>query len=210
MLSPTQDQVPHMLIVVAIISTVSAVPSVFLPGKPRIPSSPSADQDRMGIWRGVKSLAKIKGFWWIGILCTVNSGMVFSVCTLIIEAISPYGYTDQQAGYCASAVVAAGFVGGIASGYWAGKTAQHIMLIKLITPMMVFSYIMLIFESTVYMKNDYGEYILIVNLVIPNAFNVIMIACILNGLFAYALFPLHLELACESKSIFYRVSDYPN
>jgi hypothetical protein len=36
--------------------------------------------------------------------------------------------------------------------------------------------------------------------VIPNAFSVIMIACILNGLFAYALFPLHLELACESKT----------
>jgi hypothetical protein len=147
LLSPTQTQVPHMLIVISIISTVSAVPSVFLPSTPRIPSSPSGDQDRMGVWQGLKCLAKNVNFWWCAILCTVNAGMLFSVCTLIIEAISPFGYTDQQAGYCAAAVVAAGFVGGICSGYWAGKTAQHIMLIKLITPMMVFTYVMFIFES---------------------------------------------------------------
>lgn len=147
LLSPTQAQVPHMLITVAVISTVSAVPSVFLPSKPRIPSSPSADQDRMGIRQGLKCLVKNTSFWWCAILCTSNAGMVFSVCTLIIEAISPFGYTDQQAGYCAAAVVVAGFVGGITSGYWAGKTAQHVMLIKMITPMMVFTYIMFIFES---------------------------------------------------------------
>lgn len=34
-------------------------------------------------------------------------------------------------------------------------------------------------------------------LVIPNAFNVVLIACILNGFFAYGLLPIHLELACE-------------
>lgn len=36
-------------------------------------------------------------------------------------------------------------------------------------------------------------------IVIPNAFSVILIACVLNGFFAYALLPIHLELACERK-----------
>lgn len=38
--------------------------------------------------------------------------MVFSVSVLIIEAISPYGYTDQQAGICASIIVFSGIFGG--------------------------------------------------------------------------------------------------
>ncbi|GAN07696.1 major Facilitator Superfamily protein [Mucor ambiguus] len=179
LLAPTVTNVPWMLIVIAIISTASAIPSVFLPSKPRIPSSPSSDQERMGIKEGLKCLMKNTGFWWIAILCAVNAGMVFSVSTLIIEAISPLGYTDQQSGYCAAAVVVSGFAGGICSGYWAGKTGQHIMLIKLLTPLMAFTYIAFIFEM------------------IPNAFDAILIACIWNGFFAYALFPIHLELACE-------------
>lgn len=36
---------------------------------------------------------------------------------------------------------------------------------------------------------------------VPNAFGVIFIACILNGFFAYGLFPVELELVCESKLI---------
>ncbi|CEP11544.1 hypothetical protein [Parasitella parasitica] len=179
LLSPTITNVPKTLIIIAIIATVSAIPSVFLPASPKIASSPSSGQERMSVRQGVLCLIRNRSFWWIAILCAVNAGMVFSVATLIIEAISPYGYTDQQSGYCAAAVVIAGFAGGICSGYWVGKTGQHVMLIKLLTPLMAFTYIMFIFEM------------------IPNAFNVILIACIWNGFFAYALFPLHLELACE-------------
>lgn len=136
-----------MLIVISIVSTACSLPTVLLPGKPKIPSSPSSDQDRMPYMEGIKCLAKNKMFMWVNILCAVNSGMVFSVATLIMEAISPMGYTEKESGWCAAVTVVAGFVGGILAGYWAGKTAQHIMLIKIFTPIMVFTYFMLIFES---------------------------------------------------------------
>jgi hypothetical protein len=103
----------------------------------------------MGVREGVKHLVKNKSFWWAAILCTVNLGMVFSVSVLIIEAIAPFGYTDQQAGLASAIVVLAGYPGGILTGYWAGKTAQHIMLIKIFTPFMVFSYVMFIFDSKI-------------------------------------------------------------
>ncbi|KAI8075651.1 major facilitator superfamily domain-containing protein [Thamnidium elegans] len=178
-LCPTPDKVSSMLIIVSIISTVCAIPSVFLPSQPRIPSSPSAEQDRMGFKEAIQCLWKNPSFIWVTILCAANGGMVFSVATLIIEAISPFGYTDLESGFCATASVVAGFAGGILSGYWAGKTAQHLMLIKIFTPIMLFTYLMLIFEM------------------IPNAFSVVLIACVLNGFFAYGLLPIHLELACE-------------
>lgn len=146
-LCPTADKVPWMLIVVSIVSTGCAIPSVFLPSMPSIPSSPSAEQERMGFKEAMCCLRKNTGFIWVTILCAVNGGMVFSVATLIIEAIAPFGYSDLESGYCAMASVVAGFAGGILSGYWAGKTAQHLMLIKIFTPIMIFTYLMLIFES---------------------------------------------------------------
>lgn len=51
-------------------------------------------------------------FWSVAIVTASTIGMVFSVSVLIIEAITPYGYTDQQAGLCAAIVVISGCVGG--------------------------------------------------------------------------------------------------
>lgn len=51
-------------------------------------------------------------FWWIAIITSVSMGMVFSVSVLIIEAISPFGYTEQQAGLCAALIVFSGCFGG--------------------------------------------------------------------------------------------------
>ncbi|OBZ88572.1 hypothetical protein A0J61_03374, partial [Choanephora cucurbitarum] len=177
--APTVDKIPTMWLMIAIISTVAAIPSFFLPAAPPIPASPSADKDRMGVREGYRQLMKSNDFWLCAILCGTNTGMVFSVSLLVMEAISPLGYTDQQAGYCAASVVMAGYVGGLFAGYFMGATGQHIMLIKLLTPCMVFTYVMFIFE------------------IIPNAFPVILINCSLNGFFAYALFPVCLEFVCE-------------
>jgi hypothetical protein len=48
-------------------------------------------------------------------MTSVSIGMVLSVSVLIMEAIAPFGYSDQQAGVCAAAVVLAGCLGG---GKW--------------------------------------------------------------------------------------------
>ncbi|KAI8373761.1 major facilitator superfamily domain-containing protein [Blakeslea trispora] len=147
-------QIPTMWLTIAIIATISAIPAVFLPGLPRMPASPSADQDRMGVMEGYRQLLRSKSFWLCTIACGTNIGMAFSVSLLVMEAISPLGYTDQQAGYCAASLVLAGYLGE---------------------------------KVRVNRKKK----------VIPNAFPVILINCCLNGFFAYALFPVCLEFACE-------------
>ncbi|KAI9475453.1 MAG: major facilitator superfamily domain-containing protein [Benjaminiella poitrasii] len=179
-LAHTTDQVPRTLIAIAIIATGSVLPSLLLPSKPKTPCSPSANQDRLEIWTGLKKLlCTTPTFWLCAFLCAVNAGMAFSVSVLIMEAIAPFGYSERQSGYCAASLTIAGFVGGVYSGYWAGKTGQHVMLIKIFTPLMALTYIMFIFEM------------------IPNAFEVILFVCVLNGFFSYAIFPLYIEFACE-------------
>ncbi|KAG0176648.1 hypothetical protein DFQ29_005858 [Apophysomyces sp. BC1021] len=99
---------------------------------------------------------------------------------LIIEIMVPYGYSEAHAGICASSIVIAGYFGGAAmTSYWAGKTRQYLMIVKMFTPMMAFTYILLLFG------------------ILPNAFEVALVIAIANGFLSYGLFPIELELACE-------------
>lgn len=68
--------------------------------------------ERTPFWDGVKQVCKNMQFWWVAIIASVTIGMVFTVSVLVIEAITPYGYTDQQAGLCASVIVISGCFGG--------------------------------------------------------------------------------------------------
>ncbi|KAI8647187.1 major facilitator superfamily domain-containing protein [Parasitella parasitica] len=146
------SQTPCYLIIVASISTVFTIPTFFIPNKPKVPPSATATLERTPFWQGVKQVVTNMQFWWIAIITSVSMGMVFSVSVLIMEAISPFGYTEQQAGICAALIVFSGCFGGV----------------------------------------------------IPDAFSVVVIACIINGFCSYALFPVYLEVASE---ITYPVSE---
>lgn len=77
-----------------------------------MPPSTTATLERTPFWQGVREVVTNMKFWWIAIITSVSMGMVFSVSVLIIEAISPLGYTEQQAGLCAALIVFSGCFGG--------------------------------------------------------------------------------------------------
>lgn len=177
--APTVENIPRMLIIVAGISTVCAIPTIFIPKRPKISPSPTSELERAPFWEGVKEVSKSFQFWMVAICASVTVGMVYSISVLVIEVITPFGYTDQESGLCSSMITFSGTFGGILTGYWVGKTGQHIMVIKMLTPVVIFTYVIYIFQ------------------LIPNAYPTVLMACILNGFFSYALFPVYLELASE-------------
>ncbi|KAI8075000.1 major facilitator superfamily domain-containing protein [Gongronella butleri] len=175
----TPEDVPRMLLIVAGVATASGLPAIFIPAKPVQPPTKSAMEQRMSIRQGLRELVKHHQFWWLTLVGSVVQGMGYSSAVLIMQVIIPLGYTDDQAGLCSSVIVIAGFAGGLMFGYWAGKTAQHLMLIKLFTPMVLFSYVTFPF------------------LLIPNAYGAIILACFMNGFTSYGIFPVMLEYASE-------------
>lgn len=97
------------------LSTLAALPTFLIPPQPSIPPCLSATLERDSLWNGIRSISKHAQFWWLTLMTSVSIGMVLSVSVLIMEAIAPFGYSDQQAGVCAAAVVLAGCLGG---GKW--------------------------------------------------------------------------------------------
>ncbi|KAI7872579.1 major facilitator superfamily domain-containing protein [Spinellus fusiger] len=178
-LASISDEAPRLWLGSAIIATAVALPTPFLPKKPKNQPSATADIERMHFKESMINLAKNPNYWCVTFLCSTSLGMVYAVSVLVIEAITPYNYTTQESGICAAIILLGGMFGGLLSGYWVGKTGQYLMLIKIFAPLCAASYIMLIFQ------------------LIPNAFAVVLIACLTVGFFAYALLPLYLEFASE-------------
>ncbi|KAI7862228.1 major facilitator superfamily domain-containing protein [Spinellus fusiger] len=179
-LASIPDETPRLWLMTAIFATTVALPTLFFPKKPKNQPSATADIERMHFKESMINLAKNPNYWCVTFLCSTNLGIVYAISVLVIQAITPYNYTAQESGMCGSAILIGGIFGGLLSGYWVGKTGQYLMLIKIFAPLCVASYIMLIFQ------------------LIPDAFAVVLIACLTVGFFAYALLPLYLEFTSET------------
>ncbi|ORX60621.1 MFS general substrate transporter [Hesseltinella vesiculosa] len=101
------------LLIVAGFSSVATVPTFFIPAKPKRPPTKSAVEGRMPFILGLKKLIKSRQFWYITLSGGASMGMGYSVAVLIMQAIIPLGYSDQQAGICSAIIVVAGFAGGL-------------------------------------------------------------------------------------------------
>ncbi|KAG1165314.1 hypothetical protein G6F36_013418 [Rhizopus arrhizus] len=112
LICPTVNQVPRMLLVVSGLSTLAALPTFLIPPQPAVPPCVSATLARDSLWHGLRSIATHAQFGWLTLMTSVTIGMILSVSVLIMEAIAPFGYSDQQAGLCAASVVFAGCLGG--------------------------------------------------------------------------------------------------
>ncbi|KAI8068392.1 major facilitator superfamily domain-containing protein [Gongronella butleri] len=166
-------------LVVAIVGTVTAALTLLLPSRPRVSPSISASKDRLDVWAGMRTVFFNVDFLWLLTLSSVGIGMALCFSGVIIEAILPYGYTEEQAGLCVAVIFLSGLVGAVATGWWMGKTSNYVLIIRIFAPLSTFSYIMLIFQ------------------ILPNAYAVVLIACSANGFFSYGLFSVFLELASE-------------
>ncbi|KAI9303844.1 major facilitator superfamily domain-containing protein [Cunninghamella echinulata] len=178
-IAPVPENTPQMFLITAVFASIVAIIFPFLPHKPKIPPSFSATQSRTSVWEGMKMLVKNRDFIWLLIISSTGIGMASCFTVIIMEAIIPYGYTEQQAGLCVAVITISGFFGGGVTGYWLGKSNDPNTIIRMFTPLTIFSYVMFIYQ------------------IVPNAFSVLLIACVANGFFSYGLFNVYLELASE-------------
>ncbi|CAO3632354.1 unnamed protein product [Cunninghamella blakesleeana] len=112
LITPDPESTPNMFLITAIFSSVVAIIFPFLPQKPKTPPSYSATLSRTSVWKGMKALIKNKEFLWLLIISSTGIGMAICFSVVIMEAIIPYGYTEQQAGICVAVMTISGFFGG--------------------------------------------------------------------------------------------------
>jgi MFS family permease len=146
-----EDKIELTTIVVACIATVTTVPFLFFPKKPRTPASLDAVDDsksskpELSLKQGTIILLKNPHFILLCLIHSLNVGLSIAWGGLMNQAISPYGYSDNEIGNIAAIGVVGGTFGCLISGPVIDKTKQHKILLKIMAPLMLSTYVAFIF-----------------------------------------------------------------
>ncbi|KAI9491682.1 major facilitator superfamily domain-containing protein, partial [Zychaea mexicana] len=145
------------VIMVAVICTIALIPQFFIPAKPSTPpsiieirqqSSSSMSSDaRLSVWKSTRILSKNVHFW---ILCGIhglNVGLSIAWGGLTNQALSPYGYSDQESGNIVAVGICAGTLGCLTAGPLLDATKRHNLFLKLMAPFMCSTYVAFVFIS---------------------------------------------------------------
>ncbi|ORE18807.1 MFS general substrate transporter [Rhizopus microsporus] len=160
------DKIEFTVILVACICTVATIPFLFIPARPPTPASlpPVKDdcsekENQDSLLKMILGLIKNVHFLVILIIHGINIGLSIAWSGLMNQAISPYGYTNGEIGNIAAIAVVGGSLGCFVAGPILDKTKQHIVLLKIITPLIFTTYLAFIFI----IKTDSFAAILYVN-----------------------------------------------
>ena len=97
--------------IVTIIAAVAFIPLFFIPAKPPTPPSLVQDQQKPSFFSGLKLLSKNYNFWILFLVHSLNVGLSIAFGTIFTQVISPYGYTDTEAGQLNAIAFFAGTLG---------------------------------------------------------------------------------------------------
>ncbi|KAL1918120.1 uncharacterized protein VTP21DRAFT_3386 [Calcarisporiella thermophila] len=175
----SKGSVPLGLLTAAIIATVFAIPTPFIPNKPPTPPSPSAFYEPEPYLQGVQKLVRNINFWVLFFVFGSFVGAFSAFTSLLSLIVTPYNYTEADAGVFSIILVVCGLVGAISMAIVSDRTKRHSLIIKTMTPSAGVLLIGLIFA------------------VREDDFIGIAVVCALLGFVMFSCLPVGLELGVE-------------
>ncbi|KAI9837880.1 MAG: hypothetical protein M1838_004723 [Thelocarpon superellum] len=102
--------IPNMVLYVSIMATIASIPGFFIPAAPPSPPCASAAQEKYPVGQSLKAIVRSVEFWLIFIPFSVYVGFFNAFSTLLNQILSPYGFTEVQAGICGALLIVVGLV----------------------------------------------------------------------------------------------------
>lgn len=192
----------------ACITTAIAIPTLFIPPAPPTPPSPSAAansrNDRRPYLADLKLLLTNKYYLVLLFCFAIFVGIFNAMSTLLNQIVTPYGYSDDQAGYMGVAMILGGLIGAIAMAIFVDKTKLHKAALKTTLFLSGIMYLVLYFvgkrQKGIWNMppcirfNDMFNF-----LVKENNLTTIIAICALIGILNFSALPVGLELGVECK-----------
>ncbi|KAL2203147.1 MFS general substrate transporter, partial [Sarocladium strictum] len=170
--------VSDMVLYVSIISSVAAIPSFFVPSHPPTPVTPSSTTPKLRLRASIPALHSLE-LYLILIPFMVYVGFFNSLSSLLNQMLTPYGYTDDEAGIGGAVLIVVGLVVAAVASPLIDRTKKFLLAIKVLVPLIALS--LLIFLWMPETKSIPGPYI----------------ALALLGASAFSLLPIALECLIE-------------
>lgn len=170
------SDIPNMVLYTAIISTVAALPAVFIPAKPPTPPSAIGAAQKLDLRQALRELPKNGSFFLLLIPFAVYVGFFNATSSLINQIFEPYGFSEDDAGIAGALLIVVGLVASAIVSPIIDRTKAFFLTIKILVPLIAVCYTILIFMPQT--RNLGGPYVI----------------CALLGAASFSLLPTALEL----------------
>lgn len=154
-----------------------------MPAKPPTPPSASAAavaDEKTPVLSAMAQLLKTLEFWLILIPFTVYVGFFNSVSSLLNQILSPYGFTETQAGIAGGVLIIVGLISAAIVSPVTDRFKHYLGTIRVLVPIVAVTYIGLIFAPSS-----------------PAGIAPSFVVCAIMGAASFALLPIVLEYLVE-------------
>ncbi|CAG9992543.1 unnamed protein product [Clonostachys byssicola] len=136
----TSGDVSPMVLYISIISTACCVPAVFLPAKPPTPVGPASETPKLSLRDSIPALKSLE-LWLILIPYFVYVGFFNSISTLLSQMMTPYGFTNDEAGIGGAILIVVGLVSAAVSSPILDRTKKFLLGLRILVPTIALSYL---------------------------------------------------------------------
>ncbi|KAJ8101232.1 major facilitator superfamily domain-containing protein [Lipomyces tetrasporus] len=142
------NELPDMILYVAIIATVACLPSLFVFARPPLPPCPSAATPKLPFRKSPKLLLYNRRFVIVFIVFSVLVGFFNAFSSLINQIMEPYGYSSDEAGIDGAVMIVAGLIFSAVISPILDRIHSFLLAIRIQVPIVSICYICLIFTQT--------------------------------------------------------------
>lgn len=120
---------------------MASVPSFFVPAKPPTPPSASSSLPKTELLESLKGLGSNLSFWLIFAPFSVYVGFFNAASSLINQILSPYNYTETQAGIAGGLLILVGLITAAVTSPILDRTHAYLFAARWLTPIIGLSYL---------------------------------------------------------------------
>ncbi|RYP02942.1 hypothetical protein DL765_010646 [Monosporascus sp. GIB2] len=168
----------NAVLYVAIVSSICALPSFFIPAAPPTPPSPSGTAPKASLRASIALLRSLE-VWRLLIPFSVYVGLFNSISSLLNQIMLPYGYTSDEAGIAGALLIVVGLVCSAVTSPILDRTKAFMPAIKTAVPIIGLCYLAFVWMPAT--RGLAGPYVVMSVL----------------GAASFSLVPVVLEFLCE-------------
>ncbi|KAI9646909.1 hypothetical protein NHQ30_004909 [Ciborinia camelliae] len=133
--------IPNMVLYITIISSVATVPSFFIPKEPPTPCSASSEEPKHALGPSLRFLLASPEFYMMMFPFWFYVGLFNSISSLINQMLSPYSFSETEAGIAGALLIVVGLVTAAITSPLIDKTKTYLLAIKIQIPILGICYL---------------------------------------------------------------------
>jgi FLVCR family MFS transporter 7 len=131
-------------LIVSIITTVSCIPSIFLPAAPPTPPTASSSLSRTPVFESIRVMLRSPPFYVVFLTFSVYVGSFNAFSSLLNQILYPYGFSEDEAGICGAVLIVVGLIVAAITAPILDRTHAYLLGIKVMCPLVALSYLAMI------------------------------------------------------------------